>query len=51
MHGMIIVEDNNESPIAVIQDVVIVTSIFQYLYDEEDFITMQEEIHDYQGFR
>jgi len=55
MHGMIIVEDDPEEPIAAIEDVVVVTSIFQYFFEEEnneaDWISNQEGIHDYEGFR
>merc|ERR1712136_552598 len=48
MHGMIIVDDDENEEIASIEEVIVVTSIVPYMRDGPDhFIDAQEEIGDY----
>lgn len=46
MHGMIVVEDDADEEIAAIDDVVVVTSLFNYMDDEDTFIEAEEDIND-----
>jgi len=47
MHGMIVVEDDADEEIAAVDDVIIVTSMFNYMDDGDSFIEQQEEMNDF----